>query len=333
MSKNALIVGIASQDGSYLAELLLEKGYQVIGTVRQKGDDIENIHSSKDKLVLETADLLDSQSLTAVVKKHTPSEIYNLAALSLPSASWDKAYLTTQVTGLGPLLLLESVRNFSPHSHIFQASTREIFGESVTGLADENTPINPGSPYGAAKAYAHFMVDIYRRSHNIFAVNGILFNHESPRRPLHFVTRKITAAAACIKNNISSIPSDPSGQPILDAHRKLHLWEVDSARDRGYAKDYVEAMWRLLQSSKPQDYVIASGVGFTVADICNTGFSYVGLNWQDHVIIDSPNTPSIPRTSLVGDASKIKSDLGWQPQVPFPDVVKLMVDSDLKLFK
>lgn len=331
--KKAVIIGIASVDGSYLAEFLLEKGYEIVGTVRAGGgDNMQNIEHLQGKCLLEPADLLQYESLASVIQKHQPQEVYNLAALSLPSASWQAAHLTGQVNGLGPLLLLEAIRTLSPHTHFFQASSREIFGEVSNQTANEDTPIHPVNPYGSAKAYAHFITQVYRQSYGIYAVSGILFNHESPRRPLDFITRKITAAAACIKNQAHSIPADSSGISILNPEKKLELWDLDSPRDRGFAGDYVEAMWLMLQHPQPQDFIIASGQVHSVKDICRTAFEYVGLNWADHVVVKAPANQPRSTDSAIGDATRIKQQLGWSPKVSFEELIKMMVQSDLQLF-
>jgi GDPmannose 4,6-dehydratase len=328
----ALIIGLASQDGSYLAEFLLAKGYSVIGTTRASGDPLDSVAHLKGKVIWETADLSDYQSLSQVIRQHQPDEIYNLAALSVPAASWSHAYLTGQINGLGPVLVLEAIKSSAPQAKFFQATSREIFGPVSSGRASESTPVNPVNPYAIAKTYAHFMTQCYRHSSGIFACSGILFNHESPRRPLSFVTRKVTAAAACIKNQASQIPVDPSGVPILDSQGKLHLWEVDSQRDRGYAAEYVEAMWLMLQQNQPQDYVVATGALSSVRQLCEIAFSHVGLNWQDHVVVDGSPVPVSSDSGVAGDYSLAKNKLGWQPRTPFSQLIKLMVEADLKAF-
>ncbi len=305
----ALIVGVASQDGSYLAEFLLAKNYTVIGTTRAAGDDLTYLSPLASRLTLATADLADPPGLADLVRKYHPDEIYNLAAMSVPIASWDKAYLTGQITGLGPVALLEAVRHHSPQSRFFQATSREIFGPVASHIATEQTPIHPENPYAAAKAYAHFMTRIYRQYNHLFAVSGLLFNHESPRRPLSFVTRKITRAAA--------------------SKQRVHLWDLDSPRDRGFAKEYVEAMWLMLQNKQPKDYVIATGDTHTIAEICNIAYSRVGLNYKDYVVLDPPPVP-VSADSVRGDNSAIRNDLGWFPKTGFKQLIELMVDSDLE---
>jgi len=307
----ALIVGIASQDGTYLAEFLLSKGYQVVGTIRSSGDASTFIPP---QIIQEIADLSDYASLEAVIKKYQPNEIYNLAAFSVSIDSWDKAYLAGQINALGPVLILEAIRLHAPQAKFFQASSREIFGPVASGVANENTPISPTNPYAISKSYAHFMTQCYRNTHGLFAVSGILFNHESPRRPDHFITRKITKAAARIKVN---------------SQEKLTLWNLNSPRDRGFAKEYVEAMWLMLQASNPKDYVIATGELHTVADICDIAFSRVGLNYKDHLLLEPSPVPEVT-DSVKGDASLIKTDLGWSPKTNFKSLIELMVDADLK---
>lgn len=300
----ALIIGAASQDGYYLARFLLSKHYQVIGTLR-RGES-----SDVPQLVPEFADLLDYSSLSAVIEKYHPAEIYNLAALSLPLESWSQASLTAQVNGIGPVLIMEAIKAGSPASRFFQASSREI--------------LNPQNPYAAAKLYAHNMVHIYRNTHHLFTVSGILFNHESPRRPASFVTRKITLAAACIKEHISNVD-------VLNSNGKLELWDLASPRDRGYAGDYVEAMWLMLQNKVPKDYQIATGVVRSVKDIVEIAFSTVGLNWQDYVVVKHPDHLALSPDSAPGDYSEIKSDLGWSPKTSFKDLIEMMVKSDLQI--
>lgn len=306
---SALIIGVASQDGSYLAEYLLKKKYSVIGTTRQTGDDLTHILSFKSQITFENADFTVPESIESLFKKYRPNEVYNLAAFTAPVASWEKSYLTGQITGLGPVLVLDAIRKHSPKSRFFQASSREIFGTVNTPTAKENTPIHPENPYAAAKAYAHYMTRVYRDSLGLFACAGILFNHESPRRPAQFVTRKITTAAA--------------------SKSKLHLWDLGSPRDRGYAKEYVEAMWLMLQNKSPKDYVIASNTLHTTADICEVAYSHRGLNYKDFVVLEpSPVPPSTD--SVRGDYSLIQKDLGWSPKTSFKELIELMVDSDLK---
>jgi GDPmannose 4,6-dehydratase len=320
----ALILGVTSQDGSYLAELLLSKGYTVVGTSRNTPDDnLDKISFLKNKIIPETADLLDFTSVSGLVKKYQPQEFYNLAALSIPFESWHQAYLVGQVTGLGPLQGLEAIRQFSPHTRFFQASSREIFGSVSSGVADENTMVSPDNPYAAAKAYAHYMTRIYREANGLFACSGILFNHESPRRPLDFIIRKITTAVACIKKQVKS--------KVLDASGRLVIRNLDSQRDRGFAGDYVEAMWLMLQQPAPKDYVIASGTLHTLRDTCEIAFSYVGLKWQDYIISDPAAKTNPDTAGIRGDYSLAKKDLGWKPRTGYKKMIEMMVDVDLSL--
>jgi GDPmannose 4,6-dehydratase len=326
----ALIIGIASQDGSYLAELLLSKKYTVIGTVRGKQDDMTNVESIQEQIELESADLLNPDTIFRVIEKHKPDELYNLAALTVPSASWQTTFDTGRVNGMGPIIGLEAVRQHSPHTRFFQASSREMFGDVNTDTVNENTPINPSNPYAAAKAYAHFMTKIYRRQ-GLYTVSGIMFNHESPRRPLSFVTRKITAAAASIKLKLNKSPLDPSGKPILNNEGMLELWDLTSFRDRGHAKDFVSAMWLSLQVDKPDDYIIATGQTHSVEDVCRLAFNQVGLDWKEHTRL-APGANTKPDTKGVkGDYSKIKA-LGWKPEISFDSLIAEMVEADLKRF-
>jgi GDPmannose 4,6-dehydratase len=309
----ALIFGIASQDGSYLAEFLQAKKYQVVGTVRSHGDDLANI-SSLSGLVTEKADLLQPDSLEKLIQKYQPEEVYNLAAMTVPGESWDKAALVGQVTGIAPVYIMEAIRKHSPKARFFQATSREIFGEIELDSANENTPVHPENPYAAAKAYAHHMVKIYR-GNNIFACSGILFNHESPRRPLSFVTRKITSAVAAIKKGTRD---------------KLSLGDLSSSRDRGFAGDYVEAMWLMLQHDTPKDYIIATNSLHSVRDICEIAFSSVDLKWEDYVISDPKLIRARDTRGLKGDYSLIQKELDWQPKTDFDSIIKSMVVSDLQ---
>ena len=318
---SALIIGIASQDGSYLAELLLGQKYTVIGTTRTgSADDLTNISHLHGKFTSETADLLDPDSLVRIIKKYRPREVYNLAALSVPISSWSQAYLTAQVNALGPAVLLAAIKAHSPRSRFFQAGSREIFGSPLLESADESTRISPENPYAAAKTYAHYMTKIHRDS-GLFAVNGILFNHESPRRPSAFVTRKITLAAAAIKTGRRK-------SQVLHSDGKLHLWDTDSFRDRGYAPEYVRAMWLMLQADTPRDYVIATGQLHSVGETCEIAFSALGLDWHDHVVVDGRPGKAPDSPGLKGDASAIRRDLGWQPRTTYRELIELMVTAD-----
>jgi len=313
--KTALITGITGQDGSYLAELLLDKGYDVVGVVRRTShDSYERIGHLLDRLHIVPADLLDQHSLTTVVKDAKPDEIYNLAAQSFVPTSWTQPVLTGEFTALGVTRLLEAVRLAHPEARFYQASSSEMFGKAVETPQRETTPFYPRSPYGVAKVYGHWITVNYRESYGLYAVSGILFNHESPRRGLEFVTRKVTHGVARIARGKA---------------RELRLGNLDAGRDWGYAGDYVEAMWRMLQQPAPQDYVIGAGETHTVRELCQIAFAHVGLDWQQYVQVD----PSLVRPAevdvLLADPSKARRELGWRPSVGFADLVRMMMDADL----
>ncbi len=334
MSKKALIIGVSSQDGSYLAELLLEKGYEVTGTIRRSTNFYqENLTQLYGKINIEAADLTDGESLANVVIKSKPDEVYNIASQSVPHDSWSHPFYTGEVTALGPVRVMEAVRHFSPEAKFYQASSREIFGNIEKESATEDLPPDANNPYGIAKAYAHMMVRCYRESYGMFACGGILFNHESPRRSLHFVTRKISAAVACIKNGVKNPPLNELGEPLVDDLGKLHLGNLEAQRDWGYAKDYVEAMWLMLQNKEPNDYVIGTNTSYSVKDACRIAFEYVGLNWEDHVVSDKNLIRPTEIKELKGNYSKAKKDLGWSPKTNFEELIKIMVDADLERFK
>lgn len=333
MAKTALIIGVTSQDGSYLADLLLEKGYTVVGTIRRSTNySHPNISHLLGKITIEAADLLDIESLGAVIKKHQPDEVYNIAAQSVPADSWNHPFYTGEITALGPVRVLEAVKNLCPKARVYQATSREIFGNIQAESANEQTPIDANNPYGIAKAYAHMMVKCYRESYDMFTCGGILFNHESPRRSIHFVTRKITAGVACIKNNVKNPPLNEAGEPIVK-DGKLQLGLLDAQRDWGFAKEYVEAMWLMLQQDTPQDYVIGTNTTHSVKDFCQAAFGVVGLSWEDHVVSDQKFMRPTEIKELKGDSSKAKLDLRWEPKVSFEELVKIMVDADLERFK
>jgi len=333
MAKSALIVGVSSQDGSYLAELLLEKGYDVTGTIRRTTNYYHpNITHLYGKIKIEAADLIDSESIVHAVKKSKPDEVYNIAAQSIPGDCWTHPFYTGEVTGLGPVRVAEAIRHFAPDAKFYQATSREIFGNINAESATEETLFDANNPYGIAKAYAHMMVRSYRESYDMFACGGILFNHESPRRGLHFVTRKITAGVACIKNNVKQPPMNEIGDPLVQDN-KLHMGDISMKRDWGYAKEYVEAMWLMLQQDKPKDYVIGTNSTYSVEDACRIAFAHVGLNWEDHVVSNQKLYRPTEIKELKGDYSLAKKDLGWEPKTSFEDLIKLMVDEDLKRFK
>ena len=314
--KTALITGITGQDGSYLAELLLEKGYEVVGVVRRTShDSYERIGHLLDRVRVVPADLLDQHSLTSVVRDVRPNEIYNLAAQSFVPTSWTQPVLTGEFTALGVTRLLEAVRLAHPSARFYQASSSEMFGKAVETPQRETTPFYPRSPYGVAKVYGHWITVNYRESYDLFAVSGILFNHESPRRGLEFVTRKVTHAVARIAR----------GQA-----RELRLGNLDARRDWGFAGDYVDAMWRMLQQDKPRDYVIGTGETHTVRELCEIAFGHAGLDWRKHVKVDPAFARPAEVDILQADASAARRDLDWRPQVGFAALVNMMVDADME---
>ena len=316
--KKALIFGVTGQDGAYLADFLLKKGYHVYGTYRRTSHKcFERLEAFKifDKVDLVRADLADQISLNHAIKNTMPDEIYNLAAQSFVGVSFDEPMLTSDVTGLGALRVFEVVREFSPHSKVYQASSSEMFGNS-SEIKNENSRMFPASPYGVAKVFAHKTAQLYREAYEIFISNGILFNHESPYRGLEFVTRKITSATANIKFNLQD---------------KLLLGNIKAKRDWGFAGDYVQAMWLMLQQDEPSDYVISTGESRSVEEFLKDSFEYAGLgNWEKYVEISAKHMRPYDIDNLVGDCSKAKKDLGWKPSMSYKDLVKLMVDSDIK---
>ncbi|MFQ5672430.1 MAG: GDP-mannose 4,6-dehydratase [Nitrospinales bacterium] len=314
--KRALITGITGQDGSYLAELLLEKGYHVAGMLRRSSTEtFDRIEHIKDEVEFKHADLLDQMSIISAIKEVRPSELYNLAAQSFVPTSWKQPILTSEFSGMAVTRVLESIRIVDPGIKFYQASSSEMFGKVQEVPQNENTPFYPRSPYGVSKVYGHWITVNYRESYDMFTVSGILFNHESPRRGREFVSRKITEGVAKIK---------------LGLAEKLHLGNLEARRDWGYAKDYVEMMWRMMQQDQPEDYVIATGKTHTVSDLARVAFEHAGLNWEDHVVQD----PNLLRPAevdlLVGDPTKAKEKLGWQPVVTFEGLIKMMVDADLE---
>jgi len=316
MTKKVLITGITGQDGSYLAEFLLKKNYQVFGMTRRTStSNYDRIKDIVDDITLVSGDLLDQHSMTNAIREIQPDEIYNLAAQSFVPTSWSQPVLTGEFTALGVTRLLEAVRHAKPDAKFYQASSSEMFGKVRETPQTEKTSFYPRSPYGVAKVYGHWITVNYRESYNLFAVSGILFNHESPRRGLEFVTRKISHAAARIK---------------LGKQAKLKLGNLEAKRDWGYAPDYVEAMWLMLQQAKPDDYVIATGQTWSVKDCVKTAFETVGLNWQDYVETDQKFMRPAEVDLLVGDAAKAKKILHWQPKTSFKEMIKIMVESDLE---
>ena len=326
----AFITGITGQDGSYLAEFLLQKGYQVVGLARRSTRlHHENIEHLAGKIAIEYGDLIDASSIERVIARYQPTEVYNLAAQSVPADSWPHPMVTAEVTALGPLRVLEALRKLQPDARFYQASSREVYGGVQQEVVDETTPFLPNNPYGVAKLYAHLMTRTYAESYGMFACGGILFNHESPRRSLHFVTRKVTMAAACIALGVRNPPLNELGQPLV-ASGKLKLGNLDSGRDWGYAKEYVEAMWLMLQQDEPRAYVIATNTYHTIRDLCRVAFAHVGLDWQEHVQSD----PELMRPTEIaasrGDYSKARAELGWEPRTHFKELIELMVDEDAR---
>jgi GDPmannose 4,6-dehydratase len=315
--RRALITGVTGQDGSYLAEWLLEQGYEVHGMVRRSSTEhFERIEHIRDRLTLHQGDLLDQRSLVDTLRLARPDEIYNLAAMSFVAASWVQPTLTAEFSGVGVTRLLEAMRETCPEARFYQASSSEMFGMVREVPQTEKTPFYPRSPYGVAKCYGHFITVNYRESYGLHATSGLLFNHESPRRGLEFVTRKITWHAAAIKLGLQS---------------ELRLGNLAAERDWGFAGDYVRAMWMMLQRDDPEDYVIATGIAHSVKDCLEVAFDHAGLEIDDRVVID----PSLQRPAevehLIGDASKAQRVLGWQPGVDFEQLIRMMVDADLKL--
>jgi GDPmannose 4,6-dehydratase len=315
MAKRAIVTGITGQDGSYLAELLLEKGYEVIGVVRRSSSpNLWRIQHLVDRVTLRPADLLDQLSLLRLIQDVKPDEIYNLAAMSFVPASWDQPLLTGDYNSQGVTRLLEAIRHVDTSIKLYQASSSEMYGRVREVPQTELTPFYPRSPYGVSKVFGHYITVNYRESYNMFAVSGILFNHESPRRGLEFVTRKVTEGVARIKLGLSD---------------HLPLGNLDACRDWGFAGDYVRAMWMMLQQDQADDYVIATGVSHSVRQLVETAFSHVGLDWQKYVRVDPAFLRPAEVDHLIGDASKAKRILGWEPSVSFQALVSMMVDADL----
>jgi GDPmannose 4,6-dehydratase len=315
MAKKALITGITGQDGSYLAELLLGKGYEVIGLHRRSSTvTFERITHLTEHINLVAADLLDEASMIRVLRDHQPTEVYNLAAQSFVQTSFVQPILTGEVTALGVTRLLDAILLTDPSIRFYQASSSEMFGKVVEVPQTETTPFYPRSPYGVAKLYGHWITVNYRESYGLHASSGILFNHESPRRGLEFVTRKVTFSAAAIK---------------LGLQNTVSLGNLDAQRDWGFAADYVNAMWLMLQQDEPGDYVIATGETHPVRELCQIAFDQVGLNWEDHVVIDDQFFRPAEVDLLIGDPSKAREQLGWKPEVGFEALIRMMVDADL----
>lgn len=316
MAKRALITGVTGQDGSYLAELLLEQGYDVWGVVRRAStENYERIEHLRERLRFVQADLLDQPSLTQALIESEPDEVYNLAAQSFVPTSWTQPVLTAEFTAVGVTRLLEAIRQVNPQIRFYQASSSEMFGKVLEVPQTEVTPFYPRSPYGVAKAYGHYITVNYRESYGMHCSSGILFNHESPRRGLEFVTRKVSDGVARIK---------------LGLAERLPMGNLDAKRDWGFAGDYVKAMWLMLQQPEGNDYVIATGETHTVERLVDVAFSHVGLGWQDHVTLDDRFVRPAEVDLLIGDASKARTELGWKPEVGFEELVQSMVDADLQ---
>jgi GDPmannose 4,6-dehydratase len=319
VAKRALITGITGQDGSYLAEFLLDKGYEVIGMVRRSSTvNFERIAHIQDRIRFVPGDLLDEVSMIEILRTYRPVEVYNLAAQSFVQTSFGQPVLTGETTALGVTRLLDAIRLVDPEIRFYQASSSEMFGKVQEVPQTETTPFHPRSPYGVAKVYGHWITVNYRESYGLHGTSGILFNHESPRRGMEFVTRKISHAVAQIK---------------LGRIDELRLGNLDAKRDWGFAGDYVDAMWRMLQRDTPEDYVICTGETHSVREFCELAFSHVDLNWEDHVVIDETFMRPAEVDLLVGDASKAADELGWIPETSFADLVRMMVDADLDLLE
>jgi GDPmannose 4,6-dehydratase len=317
MTRRALITGITGQDGSYLAELLLDEGYEVVGMVRRSSTvNFERIAHVQDRLTLVAGDLLDEASLIGLLREHRPTEVYNLAAQSFVQTSWGQPVLTGETTALGVTRVLDAIRMVDPDIRFYQASSSEMFGKVQAVPQDETTPFYPRSPYGVAKVYGHWITVNYRESYGLHASSGILFNHESPRRGLEFVTRKVTHGVARIKHGLAD---------------KLPLGNLDAQRDWGFAGDYVRAMWLMLQRDEPADFVVATGETHSVRELCELAFDRVGLDWSQHVVVDERFLRPAEVDLLVGDPSRAVEQLGWERQVDFEQLVAMMVDADMAL--
>ena len=317
VNKTALITGVTGQDGSYLAEFLLEKGYKVFGLIRRSSTvNFERIKHIQNQIEMLSGDLLDQNSLDSALRTANPDEVYNLGAQSFVPASWEQPLLTGEITGLGVMRLLEAVRGVNDRIRFYQASTSELFGKALETPQSETTPFHPRSPYGVSKVYGHWITVNYRESYNMYSCAGILFNHESPRRGLEFVTRKITRAVARIK---------------LGLDKDLRLGNLDARRDWGYAGDFVKAMWLMLQQEEPRDYVVATGIDRTIRDFCEVAFAYLDLDWKEYVVVDEKFLRPAEVHILRGDPCRAREDLGWEPEISFEQLVEMMVDRDLEM--
>jgi GDPmannose 4,6-dehydratase len=317
--KRAVITGVTGQDGSYLAEFLLEKGYEVVGMVRRTSTlNFQRLEHIQDRIALVQGDLLDQTSLVDLIREHRPQEVYNLAAQSFVPTSWKQPVLTGEFTALGVTRVLEAMRMVDPTIRFYQASSSEVFGKVREVPQSEKTPFYPRSPYGVAKVYGHWITVNYRESYNLFACSGILFNHGSPRRGLEFVERKVANGAAKCK---------------LGLAQELRLGNLDARRDWGFAGDYVQAMWLMLQQDQPDDYVVGTGQTHSIRELCAVAFSYLGLDWQDYVVVDPTLIRPADVELLIADPSKAHRLLGWQPTVSFEDLIHMMVDADVALLR
>jgi GDPmannose 4,6-dehydratase len=316
MSKRAIITGITGQDGSYLAELLLEQGYQVVGVVRRlSAPNFWRIEHLLDRVELRPADLLDQLSLVRLIDDVRPHELYNLAAMSFVPASWDQPLLTAEFNSLGVMRMLEAIRQVDPSIRLYQASSSEMFGKVREVPQTELTPFHPRSPYGVSKTFGHYITVNYRESYGLFACSGMLFNHESPRRGLEFVTRKVTDGVARIKLGLAG---------------KVALGNLDACRDWGFAGDYVRAMWLMLQQDRPDDFLVASGVAHSVRELAELAFAHVGLDWRQYVVVDPKLLRPAEVDHLIGNAEKARRVLGWEPTVDFKALIAMMVDADIE---
>jgi GDPmannose 4,6-dehydratase len=319
MTQTALITGITGQDGSYLAELLLEKGYRVVGlTRRSDAGAMDRIEHLLDRIELVVGDLLDQSSLVAALQSSKPDEVYNLAGTSFVPSSWSEPVLAGELTGLGVTRLLEAIRQVDTTIHFYQASSSEVFGEVDETPQTELTPFRPRNPYGVAKAYGHFLISNYRERFGIYAVSGILFNHESPRRGLEFVTRKVSDGAARIR---------------LGLAKELPMGNLEARRDWGFAGDYVRAMWAMMQQPEPTDYVISTGIAHSVRDLCRIAFEHVGLDYEKFVVTDERLYRPAEVDHLLGNSAKARAELGWEPGIRFEELVRMMVDADIARLK
>ena len=332
--KTALITGITGQDGSYLAEFLLKKDYKVAGTVRKTSNmAFENIGHIQDELTLIQADLVDPVSLREAVQKIKPDEVYNLAAQSHPAESFKQPIHTAEITAIGAHRVLDAVWDVVPKAKFYQASSSEMFGWVKEIPQSEDTPFNPANPYAVAKTYAHYMTKIYRKSYDMFATTGILFNHESPRRHLNFVTQKVTYAAACAKLGVKNSDFlNEEGEPIVK-NGKVALGNLEAKRDWGFTGDFVEAMWLIMQQPEPDDFVIGTGETHSIQELCEEAFTYVGLNWEDYVEVDKRFVRPTETGPLVANPAKAKRVLGWEPKTTFEELIHMMVNAHIARLK